>query len=133
MDNQVFLVSRMHEEWIHTKDNHRAVTICQAETGGIITAAGIIAVFGGFALGQPNSYSTPSSSEQWSSRRSCTDSAHPTGGTQPGSTRSPPRVSIEPPEETVQNHRRPTHPRKNLHEHPDQGREESPTTSRHAA
>jgi RND superfamily putative drug exporter len=53
MDYQVFLVSRMHEEWVHTGDNRRAITVGQAETGGIITAAAIImiAVFGGFILG----------------------------------------------------------------------------------
>jgi RND superfamily putative drug exporter len=53
MDYQVFLVSRMHEEWVHTKDNRRAITVGQAETGGIITAAAIImiAVFGGFLIG----------------------------------------------------------------------------------
>ena len=53
MDYQVFLVSRMHEEWVHTKDNARSITIGQAETGGIITAAALImiAVFGGFVLG----------------------------------------------------------------------------------
>jgi putative drug exporter of the RND superfamily len=52
MDYQVFLVSRMHEEWVHTKNNKRAVTVGQAETGGIITAAAIImiAVFLGFLL-----------------------------------------------------------------------------------
>jgi putative drug exporter of the RND superfamily len=52
MDYQVFLVSRMHEEWVHTEDNERAVTVGQAETGGIITAAAIImiAVFLGFML-----------------------------------------------------------------------------------
>jgi RND superfamily putative drug exporter len=52
MDYQVFLVSRMHEEWIHTEDNERSVTIGQAETGGIITAAAIImiSVFLGFML-----------------------------------------------------------------------------------
>lgn len=52
MDYQVFLVSRMHEEWVHTRDNKRAITVGQAETGGIITAAAIImiAVFGGFVL-----------------------------------------------------------------------------------
>jgi RND superfamily putative drug exporter len=52
MDYQVFLVSRMHEEWVHTKSNRRAVTVGQAETGGIITAAAIImiAVFLGFLL-----------------------------------------------------------------------------------
>jgi RND superfamily putative drug exporter len=53
MDYQVFLVSRMHEEWLHTKNNRRAITVGQGETGGIITAAAIImiAVFGGFILG----------------------------------------------------------------------------------
>jgi RND superfamily putative drug exporter len=53
MDYQVFLVSRMHEEWLHTGDNRRSITVGQGETGGIITAAAIImiAVFGGFILG----------------------------------------------------------------------------------
>ncbi|MEO6701462.1 MAG: MMPL family transporter, partial [Jatrophihabitantaceae bacterium] len=53
MDYQVFLVSRMHEEWLHTGDNQRAITTGQGETGGIITAAALImiAVFGGFVLG----------------------------------------------------------------------------------
>jgi RND superfamily putative drug exporter len=53
MDYQVFLVSRMHEEWVHTGDNHRAVRVGQTETGGIITAAALImmAVFGSFLLG----------------------------------------------------------------------------------
>ncbi|HEY8300460.1 MAG TPA: efflux RND transporter permease subunit [Jatrophihabitans sp.] len=52
MDYQVFLVSRMHEEWVHTRSNKRAVIVGQAETGGIITAAAIImiAVFLGFML-----------------------------------------------------------------------------------
>ena len=52
MDYQVFLVSRMHEEWVHSRDNRRAVTVGQAETGGIITAAALImiAVFLGFLL-----------------------------------------------------------------------------------
>jgi RND superfamily putative drug exporter len=42
MDYQVFLVSRMHEEWIHTKDNSRAVIVGQTETGRVITAAASI-------------------------------------------------------------------------------------------
>jgi RND superfamily putative drug exporter len=45
MDYQVFLVSRMHEEWVHTRDNRRSVTVGQAETGGIITAAALIMIF----------------------------------------------------------------------------------------
>jgi RND superfamily putative drug exporter len=55
MDYQVFLVSRMHEEWVHTRDNRRAVKVGQAATGGIITAAAaiMIAVFLGFVL-DPN-------------------------------------------------------------------------------
>ena len=44
-DYQVFLVSRMHEEWVHTRDNERAVIMGQATTGRIITAAGTIMVF----------------------------------------------------------------------------------------
>jgi RND superfamily putative drug exporter len=44
MDYQVFLVSRMHEEWIHTNDNKRAVTVGQAETGRVITAAAAIMI-----------------------------------------------------------------------------------------
>jgi RND superfamily putative drug exporter len=53
MDYQVFLVSRMHEEWIHTGDNKLAVRIGQAETGRVITAAAsiMIAVFVAFVLG----------------------------------------------------------------------------------
>ena len=53
MDYQVFLVSRMHEEWVHTRDNTRAVTMGQATTGRVITAAAaiMIFVFGAFVLG----------------------------------------------------------------------------------
>ena len=52
MDYQVFLVSRMHEEWVHTKDNSKAVRIGQAETGRVITAAAsiMILVFLSFVL-----------------------------------------------------------------------------------
>jgi RND superfamily putative drug exporter len=52
MDYQVFLVSRMHEEWVHTRENRRAVRVGQAETGGIITAAAVImiVVFAGFLI-----------------------------------------------------------------------------------
>ncbi len=44
MDYEVFLVSRMHEEWIGCRDNERAVTRGQAETGRVITAAGLIMI-----------------------------------------------------------------------------------------
>lgn len=53
MDYQVFLVSRMHEVWEHTRDNHRAVRTGLAETGRVITAAAMImiCVFTAFVLG----------------------------------------------------------------------------------
>jgi putative drug exporter of the RND superfamily len=53
MDYQVFLVSRMHEEWVHTRDNARAVNVGQAQTGRVITAAAtiMIAVFIAFVFG----------------------------------------------------------------------------------
>jgi len=52
MDYEVFLVSRMHEEWARTGNNRRAVTTGQAATGRVITAAAVIMilVFGSFAL-----------------------------------------------------------------------------------
>jgi RND superfamily putative drug exporter len=53
MDYQVFLVSRMHEEWTHTGDNRRAVSLGQASTGRVITAAAtiMICVFIAFVFG----------------------------------------------------------------------------------
>ena len=53
MDYEVFLVSRMHEEWVHTHDAKYAVRHGLAMTGRVVTAAAIImiAVFGAFAIG----------------------------------------------------------------------------------
>ena len=53
MDYQVFLVSRMHEEWVHTKENGKAVIVGQTETGRIITSAALImiTVFSSFVFG----------------------------------------------------------------------------------
>src|SRR3954447_9162027 len=53
MDYEVFLVSRMHEEWVHTRDATYAVRHGLAMTGRVVTAAAIImiAVFGAFAIG----------------------------------------------------------------------------------
>ncbi len=53
MDYQVFLVSRIHEEWVKCRDNNEAVTLGQAATGRVITAAAtiMILVFASFALG----------------------------------------------------------------------------------
>ncbi|MPZ97336.1 MAG: MMPL family transporter [Propionibacteriales bacterium] len=52
MDYEVFLVSRMHEEWRRSGDAVRAVREGLATTGGVITAAGaiMIVVFGAFLL-----------------------------------------------------------------------------------
>jgi RND superfamily putative drug exporter len=52
MDYEVFLVSRMHEEWLKTHDNEKAVNRGQAITGRTITALAIImvVVFLAFAL-----------------------------------------------------------------------------------
>jgi putative drug exporter of the RND superfamily len=55
MDYEVYLVSRIQEEWLLSGrgDNHRAVTIGQAKSGRIIAAAAgiMIVVFGSFLLG----------------------------------------------------------------------------------
>ncbi len=53
MDYQVFLVSRMHEEYIKCGDNRTAVRNGLAATGKTITAAALIMilVFGSFILG----------------------------------------------------------------------------------
>ncbi|MEU8786922.1 MMPL family transporter [Streptomyces sp. NPDC048637] len=52
MDYQVFLVSRMYEEWQLTHDNRRAVRVGLAETSRVINSAAVImiAVFGAFVL-----------------------------------------------------------------------------------
>jgi putative drug exporter of the RND superfamily len=53
MDYEVFLVSRIHEEWLKSGDNHVAVRNGLAATGKTITAAALIMilVFGSFILG----------------------------------------------------------------------------------
>jgi RND superfamily putative drug exporter len=53
MDYQVFLVTRIHEEWLKTGDNELAVRNGLATTGKTITAAALIMilVFGSFILG----------------------------------------------------------------------------------
>lgn len=50
MDYEVFLVSRMREEYIHTGDAKRAILVGMKENGPVVTAAGLImvAVFSGF-------------------------------------------------------------------------------------
>jgi uncharacterized membrane protein YdfJ with MMPL/SSD domain len=53
MDYEVFLVSRMREEWDRTRDNETAVATGLAKTGRLVTAAGIVmfAAFMGFVAG----------------------------------------------------------------------------------
>jgi putative drug exporter of the RND superfamily len=53
MDYEVFLLSRMREEWDLTHDNEHAVAYGLEHTGRIITAAAIImiAAFSGFTFG----------------------------------------------------------------------------------
>ena len=53
MDYEVFLVSRMREEWDARHDNEAAVTAGLAKTGRLVTAAGLImfAAFMGFVAG----------------------------------------------------------------------------------
>jgi RND superfamily putative drug exporter len=54
MDYEVFLMSRIHEEWEHTHDETQAVTRGLALTGRVITAAAaiMITVFASFMLGE---------------------------------------------------------------------------------
>ncbi|MBA2763742.1 MAG: MMPL family transporter, partial [Thermoleophilaceae bacterium] len=53
MDYEVFLVSRIHEEWLHTGDHSEAIRRGLIGTGRVITAAAfvMVAVFGSFILG----------------------------------------------------------------------------------
>jgi putative drug exporter of the RND superfamily len=53
MDYQVFLVSRIHEEWTRTEDNTEAVRVGTAETGRVIATAAMImlSVFASFSFG----------------------------------------------------------------------------------
>jgi RND superfamily putative drug exporter len=53
MDYEVFLVSRMREEWDASRDNEQAVASGLAKTGRLVTAAGLImfAAFMGFVAG----------------------------------------------------------------------------------
>src|SRR2546421_7325240 len=53
MDYEVFLISRVYEEWHRRRDNRAAVTHGLAATGRTITAAAtiMVLVFGAFILG----------------------------------------------------------------------------------
>jgi RND superfamily putative drug exporter len=54
MDYEVFLVSRIHERWAHTRENSRSVAEGLALTGRVITAAAaiMVCVFLSFMLGE---------------------------------------------------------------------------------
>jgi RND superfamily putative drug exporter len=54
MDYEVFLISRIHEVWTHTRDSSRAVAEGLARTGRVITAAAaiMVCVFLSFMLGE---------------------------------------------------------------------------------
>ncbi len=54
MDYEVFLVSRMHERWIQTRDHSRSVAEGLALTGRVVTAAAaiMVCVFLSFMLGE---------------------------------------------------------------------------------
>ena len=54
MDYEVFMVSRMREEWDARHDNARAVAVGLERTGRIVTAAAaiMVAAFAGFAVGR---------------------------------------------------------------------------------
>ena len=53
MDYEVFLISRIHEEWVHGADSSAAVREGLTRTGRVITAAAavMVAVFASFILG----------------------------------------------------------------------------------
>jgi RND superfamily putative drug exporter len=55
MDYEVFLLSRIREEWRRTGDNATAVADGLAKTARVITAAAaiMICVFGSFVIGDP--------------------------------------------------------------------------------
>ena len=55
MDYEVFLLSRIREEWRRTGDNSEAVADGLARTGRVISAAAAImfCVFGSFVIGDP--------------------------------------------------------------------------------
>ncbi len=54
MDYEVFLISRIHERWVHTREHSRAVAEGLALTGRVVTAAAaiMVCVFLSFVLGE---------------------------------------------------------------------------------
>jgi hypothetical protein len=102
MDYEVFLLSRIREEYVRTGDNRTAVADGLAATARVITAAAAIMVFVfGVFIFDPNVFikqiglglSMPRSCEWCSFRRRWSCSATPTGGCRAGSTEFFPRFT----------------------------------------
>jgi len=53
MDHEVFLLSRMREEWARSGDNSQAVASRLASTARVIAAAIMVCVFGSLVIGDP--------------------------------------------------------------------------------
>jgi putative drug exporter of the RND superfamily len=53
MDHEVFLLSRMREEWARSGDNSQAVPSGLASTARVIAAAIMVCVFGSFVIADP--------------------------------------------------------------------------------
>ncbi len=53
MDYEVFLISRIHEEWLHSRDHARAIRVGLMRTGRVVTAAAavMVVVFASFVGG----------------------------------------------------------------------------------
>lgn len=96
MDYEVFMVSRIREEWEKTGDTTEAIAAGLQHTGGVVTAAAaiMVAIFASFllvsipemkqlGLASPSRYSwTRPSSERCWYPRSCASPASGTGGCQ---------------------------------------------------
>jgi hypothetical protein len=105
MDYEVFLLSRMREEWLQSGDNSKAVAHGLGSTARVITAAAaiMVCVFGSFVIGD-RCASSACSAWAWRSRsssmppssawswylRSCSSLGLPIGGCPTGSSGQPP-------------------------------------------
>ena len=102
MDYEVFLLSRIREDWARTGDSHGSVVRGLSATGRVISSAAaiMVAVFLGFAsevdvvvkqlgvgMAARSCWTRPSSGWSWS-RPPCRCSATGTGGSRAGSTAS---------------------------------------------
>ncbi len=65
-DYEVFLVSRMHEEWATTGENHHAVRIGQATTGRVARRRSA-ASWSAYSVPSSSADSKPSANSAWAS------------------------------------------------------------------